>query len=69
MSGLVAAIFGESDDMPVQPVENVKQTAAAKPQLSEEAKRKRRRDAAMLNQGMAPPTLGVPGLLGLGQGK
>jgi len=53
-----------SIDMPIQPVEQAKQTAVPMAQTSEQARKARLKSASMLTKNWTAPTLSKPGLLG-----
>ena len=63
---VVDPILGPKDkkDKAGKPIENPTETAKSIEQVSEAARRKRRRDASLLTKGFGRPTLGQPGLLG-----
>ena len=56
---------GGGGKIPMPKVQAKKVTAAPVEQLSEEAKKNRKRAAAFQPRGFAPPTLGQAGLLGI----
>jgi hypothetical protein len=63
----LAAVFGGGGGdmkLPVTAEPTKKITAEPLGQLSEAAKKNRRRSASILTQGFEPPTLGKTGLLG-----
>ncbi len=62
----IGNLLGGGDvDLPTKPVENVKKTAEPVDQLSEQARKNRRRSASLMTQNFAIPQLSKPGLLGV----
>jgi len=56
---------GGGVDLPSTQAGNLKKTAEPVEQLSEQAKKNRRKAASMLPRGFEPPKLSTPGMLGL----
>jgi len=68
LQGAGRDLFGGDERPPVATAEpeTPTRTATAQPQLSEQARRnRRRRSASVLSQNFAPPTLGTGGQLGI----
>lgn len=62
------SLFGGGDtggDIPVRAAENIKRTATQEPQLSEQARKTRRRRAAGVGADFGRLQLSTPGLLGI----
>ena len=55
---------GDGDALPSRTAEQPTKTAEPVDQLSEQARKNRRRSAGLFSQGFAPPQLSTPGLLG-----
>ena len=67
MSGLFGG--GDGVDIPAQTAGNTQRTAKPVEQLSEQARKNRRRKAGAIGRDIGQPKLSVPGLLGvLGDG-
>lgn len=63
----LGAVFGGGGADVPEPVQagNIKKTATPVEQVSEQARKNRRRQASQLTRDFAPPQLGQPGLIGL----
>ncbi len=60
---------GDGVDIPDRDAQNVTKTAKREDDLSDTARRKRRRQASFLTRDPAEPQLGTPSLKGLGLGQ
>ena len=65
----VSSMMSPKPDKPKMPVAtgNPKETAPQEAQVSEAARRNRRRQASLLTSSFVPPKLGMPGLLGVSE--